>query len=171
MEVVVKTLKVRIKNKVLTTRKKERLRRITGRDTRIIEKYVRIIHHNRRKICIRTKNGKLRVHRGKLDELTLTTSKVKEEERRKTVPHDFKKMFPYCSHDEFQECRDIAVQLYEQEYRPSSKHPPRKRVRKQLINKKRFILVHLVGRDKRLVRHMEKKYSLSSEVVVTFRDE
>jgi len=55
MQNVVKTLKVRVKNKVLTTRKKERLRRITGRDTRIIEKYVRIIHHNRRKICIKTK--------------------------------------------------------------------------------------------------------------------
>ncbi len=143
MEDVVKTLKVRIKNEVLTTRKKERLRRITGRDTRIIEKYVKIIHHNRRKICIRTKKGKIRVHRGKLDELTLTTSKVKEEERRTTVPHDLKKMFPYCSHNEFQECRDIAVQLYEQGYRPSSTRTPIKRVRRQLINGKRFILVHL----------------------------
>ncbi|UJG39849.1 MAG: transposase [Candidatus Heimdallarchaeum aukensis] len=143
MEDVVKTLKVRVKNKVLTTRKKERLRRITGRDTRIIEKYVRIIHHNRRKVCRRTKKGEIRVHKGKLDELTLTTSKVKEEERRETVPHDFKKMFPYCSHDEFQECRDIAVQLYEQGYRPSPTRPPIKRARRQLINKKRFILVHL----------------------------
>ncbi|MHA1417215.1 MAG: hypothetical protein ACTSRR_13310, partial [Candidatus Heimdallarchaeaceae archaeon] len=60
MEGVVKTLKVRIKKEVLTTRKKERLRRITGRDTRIIEKYVRIIHHNRRKICTKTKKGKIR---------------------------------------------------------------------------------------------------------------
>ncbi|UJG42269.1 MAG: transposase [Candidatus Heimdallarchaeum endolithica] len=143
MEDVVKTLKVRIKKEVLTTRKKERLRRISGRDTRIIEKYVRIIHHNRRKICTKTKKGKIRVHRGKLDELTLTTSKVKEEERRKTVPHDFKKMFPYCSHNEFQECRDIAVQLYEQGYRPRSTRPPIKRARRQLINAKRFILVHL----------------------------
>ncbi|MHA1872903.1 MAG: zinc ribbon domain-containing protein [Candidatus Heimdallarchaeaceae archaeon] len=143
VEDVVKTLKVRIKNEVLTTRKKERLRRITGRDTRIIEKYVRIIHHNRRKICTKTKKGKIRVHRGKLYELTLTTSKVKEEERRKTVPHDLKKMFPYCSHNEFQECRDIAVQLYEQGYRPNNNRPPIKRVRRQLINAKRFVLVHL----------------------------
>ncbi|MHA1115487.1 MAG: zinc ribbon domain-containing protein [Candidatus Heimdallarchaeaceae archaeon] len=143
MEAVVKTLKVRIKNEVLTTRKKERLRRITGRDTRIIEKYVRIIHQNRKKICIRTKKGKIRVHRGKLDELTLTTSRVKEEERRKTVPHDLKKMFPYCSHNEFQECRDIAVQLYEQWYRPNTTRPPIKRARRQLINGKRFILIHL----------------------------
>ncbi|UJG42722.1 MAG: hypothetical protein K9W46_10060 [Candidatus Heimdallarchaeum endolithica] len=37
MEKIVKTLKVKIKNEVLTRRKKERLRRITGRDTRIIE--------------------------------------------------------------------------------------------------------------------------------------
>ncbi|MHA1116466.1 MAG: hypothetical protein ACTSPJ_09870, partial [Candidatus Heimdallarchaeaceae archaeon] len=82
VEKVVKTLKVRIKNEVLTTRKKERLRRITGRDTRIIEKYVRIIHHNRRKICRRTKKGKgeIRVHKGKLDELTLTTSRLKKVE-------------------------------------------------------------------------------------------
>ncbi|UJG43575.1 MAG: transposase [Candidatus Heimdallarchaeum endolithica] len=143
MEDVVKTLKMRIKNEVLTTRKKERLRRITGRDTKIIEKYVRIIHHNRRKICRRTKKGKIRVHRGKLDKLTLTTSKVKEEEKRTTVPHDLKKMFPYCSHNEFQECRDIAVQLYEQGYRPRSTRPPIKRARRQLINAKRFILVHL----------------------------
>jgi len=143
MEDVVKTLKVRIKNEVLTTRKKKRLRRIAGRDTRIIEKYVRIIHHNRRKICIKTKKGKIRVHRGKLDELTLTTSKVKEEERREAVPHDLKKMFPYCSHNEFQECRDIAVQLYELGYRPNNTRPPIKRVRRQLINGKRFILVHL----------------------------
>ncbi|MHA1204736.1 MAG: hypothetical protein ACTSSL_07320, partial [Candidatus Heimdallarchaeaceae archaeon] len=125
VEDVVKTLKVRIKNEVLTTRKKERLR------------------HNRRKICRRTKKGKIRVHRGKLDELTLTTSKVKEEERRTTVPHDLKKMFPYCSHNEFQECRDIAVQLYEQGYKPSPTRPPIKRVRRQLINAKRFVLVHL----------------------------
>jgi len=143
MEDVVKTLKVRVKNEVLTTRKKERLRRITGRDTRIIEKYVRIIHHNRKKICIITKKGKVRVHKGKLDELTLTTSRLKEEDKRTTVPHDMKKMFPYCSHDEFQECRDIAVQLYKQGYRPKTNRPPRKRVRRQLINKKRFILVHL----------------------------
>ncbi|UJG39573.1 MAG: hypothetical protein K9W45_06805 [Candidatus Heimdallarchaeum aukensis] len=144
MEDVVKTLKVRVKNEVLTTRKKEKLRRITGRDTRIIEKYVRIIHHNRKKIGIKAKEGKIKVHKGKLDELTLTTSRVKkEEERRTTVPHDMKKMFPYCSHDEFQECRDIAVQLYEQGYRPNNTRPPRKRARRQLINKKRFILVHL----------------------------
>ncbi|UJG40991.1 MAG: hypothetical protein K9W45_00690 [Candidatus Heimdallarchaeum aukensis] len=143
MEAVVKTLKVRIKNEVLTTRKKERLRRITGRDTRIIEKYVRIIHQNRKKICIRTKKGKIRVHRGKLDDLTLTTSRVKEEERRKTFPHDLKKMFPYCSHNEFQECRDIAVQLYKQWYRPNTTRPPIKRARRQLINGKRFILIHL----------------------------
>jgi len=36
MEDVIKTLKVRIKNEVLTTKKKERLRKITGIDTRII---------------------------------------------------------------------------------------------------------------------------------------
>ncbi|RLI97956.1 MAG: hypothetical protein DRP00_03080 [Candidatus Aenigmatarchaeota archaeon] len=75
--------------------------------------------------------------------MTLTTSRAKEEERRTTVPHDLKKMFPYCSHNEFQECRDIVVQLYEQGYQPSSKRPPIKRVRRQLINGKRFILVHL----------------------------
>jgi len=56
------------------------------------------------KICIRTKKGEIRVHKGKLDELTLTTSRVKKvEERRTNVPHDLKKMFPYCSHNEFQE--------------------------------------------------------------------
>ncbi|MHA1204669.1 MAG: hypothetical protein ACTSSL_06970, partial [Candidatus Heimdallarchaeaceae archaeon] len=52
-------------------------------------------------------------------------------------------MFPYCSHDEFQECRDIAVQLYEQGYRPHSTRPPKKRPRRQLINKNRFILTNL----------------------------
>jgi len=144
MEIVVKTLKVRVKNDVLTTIKKGRLRRITGRDTRIIEKYVRIIHHNKKKICLRTKKGEIRVHRGKLDELTLTTSRLKKiEERRTTVLYDLKKMFPYCSHNEFQECRDIAVQLYEQGYRPNNSRPPKKRLRRQLIHHNRFILVHL----------------------------
>ncbi|MHA1400416.1 MAG: hypothetical protein ACTSQE_08710, partial [Candidatus Heimdallarchaeaceae archaeon] len=144
MEELVKTLKVRVKTEVLTTRKKERLRRITGRDTRIIEKYVRIIHHNRKELCLYSKKGKIRVHRGKLDELTLTTSRLKDpKKRRLSVPHDLKKKFPYCSHDELQECRDIAVQLYEQGCRPSPPSPPRKRVRRQLINKNRFILSHL----------------------------
>ena len=40
------TVKVWIKTEVLTSRKAQRLTQITGRDTRIIKEYLKILYHN-----------------------------------------------------------------------------------------------------------------------------
>lgn len=56
-------------------------------------------------------NGK--VNKSLLDYLTLTTSrKSKEHKIRSSVPHDLKKRYSHCSHDEFQECRNKASDLF-----------------------------------------------------------
>jgi len=154
MEKIVRTLRVRVKTEKLTKFKKDRIRKITGRDTRIIEEYVKIIRKEEEKVIRKiSKQGEIRlkVHKGKLDELTLTTTKKTNKKKRTVVPYDLKKKFPNCSHDEFQECRDVAVQLYEQGYNKKKNRkrkkgyilPPVKRTRKQLINKNRFIIEHL----------------------------
>ena len=103
------TVKLRIKTALMTARKCERLRRITERDTRICNDYLRIIKHNEEKIL--RKGGK--VDKSLLDKLTLTTSRNTQYKLRTTVPHDLKKRYPRCSHDEFIECRDKVIWTYE----------------------------------------------------------
>ncbi|MCE7749481.1 MAG: transposase [Candidatus Heimdallarchaeota archaeon] len=100
---------LRIKTELMSVRECERLRRITERDTRIIQHYLRIIKHNEEKIL--RKDGK--VNTSLLDNLTLTTSLNTKNKLRTSVPHDLKKRYPRCSHDEFQECRDKAIWTYE----------------------------------------------------------
>ena len=102
-------IKLRIKTELMTVQECERLKRITARDTRICQTYLRIIKHNEEKQIL--VNGEFRrlikkdltVDKSILDKLTLTTSK------RTTVPHDLKKRYSHCSHNEFQECRDKAI--------------------------------------------------------------
>ena len=102
-------VKLRIKTELMTARKCDRLRRITERDTRIIRHYLRIIYHNEEKIL--RKDGK--VDKVFLDKLTLTTSMKTNHKLRTTVPHDLKKRYPRCSHDEFIECSKKAIWTYE----------------------------------------------------------
>ncbi len=114
------TIRIRIKTELMSAEECERLRRITARDTRIIKDYLRIIYHyEERKVHYKGKlksliqsNGK--VNKSLLDYLTLTTSKKSAETKvRSSVAHDFKKRYPHCSHDEFQECRNKAIWICE----------------------------------------------------------
>ena len=102
-------VKIRIKTERMTAQECDRLRIITNRDTRIIKDYLRIIYHNEEKIL----RNDSKVAKTQLDKLTLTTSKRTQHKLRTTVPHDLKKSYPRCSHDEFVECRDKAIWTYE----------------------------------------------------------
>ena len=103
-----RTIKVRIKKEQMTARKCDRLRLITNRDTRISNHYLRIIKHNEEKLFL----NKGTVNKTMLDKLTLTTSTKTDNKLRTSVPHDLKKRYPRCSHDEFQECSEKAIQAY-----------------------------------------------------------
>ncbi|MBA7579101.1 hypothetical protein ES708_20968 [subsurface metagenome] len=134
-----------MKREVLTKRKKRRIEQITGRDTRTIKHYLKVIKHNRDNIVTKTRNGETRVNKSKLDKLTLTTTKGKD--RRTTVTHDMKKKFSRSSHDELQECRDKAVAIFNSQNQVNSRqgklhsHHRRKIPRTQSANKERFKLV------------------------------
>ncbi|MHA1220055.1 MAG: zinc ribbon domain-containing protein [Candidatus Heimdallarchaeaceae archaeon] len=103
------TVRLRIKTEMLTAQKLDRLRLITERDTRICNDYLRIIKHNEEELL--QDNGK--INKKLLDELTLTTSRRRNGKIRSEVPHDLKKRYPRCSHDEFQECSLTAIWTYE----------------------------------------------------------
>ncbi|UJG42887.1 MAG: hypothetical protein K9W46_10965 [Candidatus Heimdallarchaeum endolithica] len=48
----------------------------------------------------KNKKGKIKVHKGKLDELTLMISRLeKVKDRRRNVLHNREKMSPYCPHN------------------------------------------------------------------------
>lgn len=113
------TIRVRIKTELMSDEECERLKRIAVRDTRIIRDYLRLIfHYEDRQVFYKGKlvslvkpNGK--VNKSLLDHLTLSTSMNSEEHKtRSSVPHNFKKRYPHCSHDEFQECRNKATRVY-----------------------------------------------------------
>ncbi len=133
------TVKVRIKAEVITTRKRRRLEQITGRDTRIIKQYLKVIYHNEERLLTKKK-----VNKAKLDHLTLTKYKKNKLHNRPTVRHDLKKNFPRCSQNELQECRENAVAIYHSQQANNSapaKNPPLKKIpRTQLAHAKRFIL-------------------------------
>ena len=113
------TIRIRIKTELMSVQECERLRRITERDSRIIRDYMRIIYHNEDRKSFH--KGQLKpliksdgkVYKSLLDYLTLTTSSKSENKIRSSVPHDLKKRYPHCSHDEFQECRNKATWVYE----------------------------------------------------------
>ena len=95
----------------MTKRKEQRLRMITGRDTRIIKEYLAILKRYERQLTV--KRGKKKVvNKSKLDQWTLTTYKNIKSGKRTEVRFDFKRKFRRCSHDEFQECRDRAVEIF-----------------------------------------------------------
>jgi len=137
------TVKVRIKTEVITTRKQRRLEQITGRDTRTIHHFLKVIYHNENHL-ISVRNGKKKVNKTKLDQLTLTTKKNTKHAPRTKVRHDLKKRFPHSSHDELQECRDNATAIYHSQQAlnsfPAKKTSPKKIPRTQSANRQRFIL-------------------------------
>lgn len=131
------TVKVRIKAEVLTTRKRTRLEQITGRDTRIIKHYLRVIYHNEEQLVIQKK----KVNKSKLDQLTLTTNIRSKRPKRLTVRHDLKKIFPRCSQNEFQECREKAVAIYHSQQSKNSAPA------KESAAKKSLALNYYIGKD------------------------
>jgi IS605 OrfB family transposase len=96
----------------MTERTRRRLRQTVGRDTRVIRAFLGIIEQHEDDLL--TGRNRQRISDGKLDQLTITTIKVKSGyERRTSVPHDFKVRFPRISQNEMIECRQTAVALYE----------------------------------------------------------
>jgi IS605 OrfB family transposase len=106
---VIISVKVPINWNKMTDRQKTRLNRITGRDTRVIKAYLGVIERHEDELL--TGRKKTRIDASALDELTLTASKGKA--NRELVPHDFKKRFPNLSVNEFQECRDTAIAMWQ----------------------------------------------------------
>ncbi|TFG94001.1 hypothetical protein E4H12_15985 [Candidatus Thorarchaeota archaeon] len=103
------SVKVPIRWDSMTDRQKTRLSRITGRDTRVIRAYLGVIERHEENLL--TGRKQTRLHYGKLDELTLTTCMGKSS--RSSVHHDFKVRFPNISQNEFQECRDTAIAMWQ----------------------------------------------------------
>ncbi|MCE7749571.1 MAG: transposase [Candidatus Heimdallarchaeota archaeon] len=136
------TVRLRIKTEVLTSRKRKRMEQISGRDTRIIKEYLRIIYHNEDKLSL--VNEKRRVDKGMLDHLTLSTFKKTMSPQRPTVRHDFKKRFSRCSQNEFQECKEKAATIYHCQQttmkHPAQKYSQNKIPRTQHAHNNRFIL-------------------------------
>ncbi len=103
------SVKVPINWDAMTDKKKTRLNRITGRDTRVIKAYLGVIVHHENELLKGPKRRK--IDPSLLDKLTLTASKGKAD--REKVPHDFKKKFRSISVNEFQECRDTAIAMWQ----------------------------------------------------------
>jgi len=103
------SVKVPIQRDSMTDRQKTRLSQITGRDTRVIRAYLGVIERHEDELL--TGHKRTRIDASKLDELTLTASKGKA--NRNQVPHDFKVRFPNISANEFQECRDTAIAMWQ----------------------------------------------------------
>ncbi len=93
----------------MTDNQKTRLNRITGRDSRVIKAYLGVIERCEEELL--TGKKRTRIDTSKLEELTLTASKGKAD--RSYVPHDFKVRFPNISVNEFQECRDTAIAMWQ----------------------------------------------------------
>ena len=106
------SVKVPINWESMTERTKQRLRQTVGRDTRVIRAFLGIIEQHENKLLTGRKKNK--IHDGNLDKLTMTAIKVKAGYGQRTaVLHDIKERFPRISTNEFQECRQAAVALYE----------------------------------------------------------
>ncbi|MFX1265800.1 MAG: RNA-guided endonuclease TnpB family protein [Promethearchaeota archaeon] len=96
----------------MTKRKKQRIRQIVGRDTRIIRSFLGIIEQH--EAALLTGRNKTRIDDGALDCLAITAIHVTSKyQQRLSVPHDIKRRFPRCSSSEIIECRRTAIALYE----------------------------------------------------------
>ncbi len=106
------SVKVPINWEAMTEKSRQRLRQTVGRDSRVIRAFLGVIEqHEDRLLAGKNRD---RIHDGELDELSMTAIKVKPGySQRLTVPHDFKVRFPRISQNEFQECRQTAVSMYE----------------------------------------------------------
>ena len=106
---IIVSVKVPIRWDIMTDKQKTRLSQITGRDTRVIKAYLGVIEHHEKDLLVGKRKKK--INAGKLDKLTLTATRGKSS--RTSVPHNFKKRFPNISVNEFQECRDTAIAMWQ----------------------------------------------------------
>jgi len=102
---VMMTVKVPVNWERMTKRQRQRLDKITRRDTRVIKAYLGVIERHEHDLL--SGRPKPRIDAGLLDQLTLLTKS------RNVVPHDLKKRFPNISTNELQECRETAIGMWE----------------------------------------------------------
>jgi len=93
----------------MSDRQKTRFSQITGRDTRVIKAYLGVIERHEKDFLVGIRKKKISA--SELDKLTLTATRGKSS--RISVPHDFKKRFQNISVNEFQECRDTAIAMWQ----------------------------------------------------------
>ncbi len=105
------SVKVPIRWESMSEYERNRLSRITGRDTRVIRAFLGIIARHEQELLVGKRKKK--INGGKLEKLTLTALRSKDgSKNRSVVPHDFKKRFPNISMNELQECRQVAVAMW-----------------------------------------------------------
>ena len=106
---IIVSVKVPIAYNKLTKKQKTRISKITGRDTRVITAYLGVIERHEKELLV----GKMMklIGAGTLDKMTLTA--IRGKSSRNSVPHDFKQRFPNISVNEFQECRDTAIAMWQ----------------------------------------------------------
>ena len=105
------SVKVPILWESMSVYEQDRLARITGRDTRVIRAFLGVIARHEEELIVGKRKKK--INGGKLEKLTLTAERSKDgSKNRLSVPHDFKKRFPNISLNELQECRQVAVAMW-----------------------------------------------------------
>jgi IS605 OrfB family transposase len=94
-----------------------------------------------------------KIHDGELDKLTMTAIKVKQGfSQRLTVPHDIKAKFPRISQNEFTECGQTAVFMYES-YLELRRKRGRKASRPCAVKSTRRIPRWVFSRRFKLIQH------------------
>jgi len=105
------SVKVPIRWEAMSENERTRLSRITGRDTRVIRAFLGIIALHEKELLVGKRNKK--VNGARLEKITLTATRSKDTtKKRVSVPHDFKRRFPNISLNELQECRQVAVAMW-----------------------------------------------------------
>ena len=105
------SVKVPIQWGSMSEYEKDRLSRITGRDTRVIRAFLGVIARHEKELLVGKRKKK--INGNKLEKLTLTAERSKDgNKNRLVVPHDFKQRFPNISLNELQECRQVAVAMW-----------------------------------------------------------
>ncbi|MHA2133949.1 MAG: zinc ribbon domain-containing protein [Candidatus Thorarchaeota archaeon] len=158
------SVKVPINWGLMTVRKQKRLSRITSRDTSVIRAYIGIIAYHEKSLLVGKKRK--RIDAGRLDKLTLTAERFRDPKKNRTsVPHDFKRRFPNISQNELQECRDLAIAMWDS-YLERGGSPPLRTERRgqRKISRNIFTLrFKLVHRPNLTIKHwLEIRDSLDS---------
>ncbi|MFQ5832947.1 MAG: zinc ribbon domain-containing protein [Candidatus Thorarchaeota archaeon] len=138
----------------MTDRQKERLSRITSRDTRVIRAFLGVIARHEKDLLVGKRRK--RISGAKLEKLTLTAERFKDKSKNRTsVPHDFKRKFPNISVNELQECRQVAAAMW-QSYLELGGRPPleargyRPRKLPRYVYARRFKIVYTPEKE---IRH------------------